>query len=116
MPSRIRTPISLPKEPNATYKYVKNVCATSGCHLRSTLLRTALGISAGATVATQPNFAKADTMASPPDTLTEPPFEIGKTATKAGKFAAILVFADIVSGIVVGKSMLGIAQDGGQEK
>ena len=43
------------------------------------------------------------------------PIDIAGTAFKFGKLGAILVFADVVTFFVMGRSVLGVMDDGGEE-
>jgi len=41
---------------------------------------------------------------------TREPVDVGATATKFGKLGAILLFADVVTAAIMGKSVLGVAK------
>ena len=43
------------------------------------------------------------------------PIDVGATALKFGKLGAILVFADVVTFLVMGRSVMGIMDDGGED-
>ena len=59
-----------------------------------------------------PGFTSDDGSAS---SETEGGIDVGSTAVKFGKLGAILVFADVVTFAVMGRSVLGIMDDGGEE-
>ena len=43
------------------------------------------------------------------------PVDVAGTALKFGKLGAILVFADVVTFLIMGRSVLGVMDDGGEE-
>ena len=62
-----------------------------------------------------PGFTSDDESASSETESGGDGIDVGSTAVKFGKLGAILVFADVVTFAVMGRSVLGIMDDGGEE-
>ena len=62
-----------------------------------------------------PGFTSDDGSASSETESGGDGIDVGSTAVKFGKLGAILVFADVVTFAVMGRSVLGIMDDGGEE-
>jgi hypothetical protein len=62
-----------------------------------------------------PGFTSDDESASSETESGGDGIDVGSTALKFGKLGAILVFADVVTFAVMGRSVLGIMDDGGEE-
>ena len=62
-----------------------------------------------------PGFTSDDGSASSETESGGDGIDVGSTALKFGKLGAILVFADVVTFAVMGRSVLGIMDDGGEE-
>ena len=64
--------------------------------------------------ASSSSVVAADASLAAPSPESEPVDVVG-TAVKFGKLGAILVFADVVTFFIMGRSVLGVMDDGGEE-